>query len=344
MDKNLIKKLVESLNSSINKKGSYAVFSDNGYKSVRLDKKNFHIVNKIQSNNKIAFIDGGNAEILGASNFSLQLIRIYYTIYKSNKRIQSKKKEFYLLITAENNKDKIEYKIETFGDAEFKDLKFNSEDETLKQGINRANINKIGDVIRRFTELRTASGLVEGLENNDIIVIDGDLKSSFKDEDKYINRLFEAAKTKKIIISALAKTSRLFTDTGDSLITTLEEIAPEGYWYYYPVVEISDDKHKADIFIVKLHEKSNYIFKLEVYKNVQYDIDKILPIIKNNSTDPVFLGYPYGLIEADRFARVSNEEKEYLRTIIIAKIGKNCNKISKYLNTLNAHDILDNIR
>jgi len=199
-------------------------------------------------------------------------------------------------------------------------------------------------VIRRFTELKIASELVNSLENNDIIIIDGDLKASFTNEVKYLDDLYDKAKEKNIIIAALAKTSRLFTDSGDSLITTLEEIAPENCWYYYPVVEISNDKHKADIFIVKLHKKSNYIFKFEVYKNVKYNINGLLSLLKNNSNDPVFLGYPYGLVEADRFARVSNEEKEFLRTMIISKIGKDWSKIRKYINTLNAHDILDNIR
>lgn len=344
MDKELINKLVKAINSNTNKRGSYAILGDKTHKPIKIDKNNFKVIDDLKTDNKIVFIDGGNSEILGAANLSLQLIRVYYTIYKLNKRIESKKKEFYLIVTADGNGEKIEYKIQTFGDTNIKDLKFNSEDQTLKQGINRANISRIGDVIRRFAELRTAYELVNSLENNGIMVIDGDLKASFTNEVDYLNKLYEKAKEKNIIVAAIAKTSRIFTDTGDPLITTLEEIAPKNPWYYYPIAEINDNKHKADIFIIKLHGKSNYIFKLEIYKNSQYDISKILSLLKANSNDPVFLGYPYGLIEADRFARVSNEEKDYLRTMLMSKIGKDWSKIKKYINTLNAHDILDNIR
>jgi len=339
MDKKIIKKVLEALNHRV--KSSYAIFSDNEYKAAQIDKNNFHIIDELKTDNKVAFIDGGNAEIIGASNFSLQLIRCCYVLYKS-KRLKLEKKEFYALVTAEIKGEKVVYKTETFGG--FDNLIFNSEDETLKEGVNRANISKIGDVIRRFSELKMASELASRLDQKDIIVLDGDLKVSFTDEIKYFNDLYNQGKEKNVFIAAIAKTSRVFTDSGDSLIVALDEISPKNCWYYYPVVEINNKKHEADMFIVKLHERSNYIFKLEVYKGVQCQINELLSILKHNSSDPVFLGYPYGLVEADRYARVSNEEIEYLRTTITAEIGKDWSRLGKYVNTLNAHNILDNIR
>ena len=63
--------------------------------------------------------------------------------------------------------------------------------------------------------------------------------------------------------------------------------------------------------------------------------------IASNCCDPIFVGYPYGLVEADRIARVSNQEKESLKTIFLVKL-RNKN-IEKYLNAANAHEILDKI-
>ena len=57
--------------------------------------------------------------------------------------------------------------------------------------------------------------------------------------------------------------------------------------------------------------------------------------------DPVFIGYPYGLVEADRIARISNQEKESLKTMFLVKL-RNKN-IEKYLSSVNAHEILDRI-
>ncbi len=64
---------------------------------------------------------------------------------------------------------------------------------------------------------------------------------------------------------------------------------------------------------------------------------KIFSALAENSQDPVFLGYPYGLVDADKNARVSNAEKGFLRTVFSSKID-----LEKY-NQLDAHDVLDKI-
>jgi len=66
-------------------------------------------------------------------------------------------------------------------------------------------------------------------------------------------------------------------------------------------------------------------------------------LLKENSRDPVFLGYPYGLIEADRFSRISNQEKERLRLQLKLAFGRDYKRIEEFENSLNAHDILDSI-
>ena len=71
--------------------------------------------------------------------------------------------------------------------------------------------------------------------------------------------------------------------------------------------------------------------------------NELFSLLMKNSTDPVFLGYPYGLIEADKSARVSNKESEYLKTIFLVKAGKQLKKISQYFKSTDAHSILDKI-
>ncbi len=74
-----------------------------------------------------------------------------------------------------------------------------------------------------------------------------------------------------------------------------------------------------------------------------FRIGKVLGILAEASKDPVFIGYPYGLIEADKLARVSNEEAEFLKVRLISKAGKERSKIIGYMKTVDAHSILDNI-
>ena len=51
----------------------------------------------------------------------------------------------------------------------------------------------------------------------------------------------------------------------------------------------------------------------------------------------------YGFIESDRFARIQENEKKFYVTTLMAEFGNEWKKLKPYLNTKNAHDILDNI-
>ena len=176
-----------------------------------------------------------------------------------------------------------------------------------------------------------------------ILVLDGSLQSSITNEGKYLDSLFKKGLERNVLITALSKSCNLMTDKGNSLVVVLEMINPENKWYYYPVVEINSLEHQAEMFFVKFHEKARHIFRFEVCKQQKFDIDKILSLIAANSNDPIFLGYPYGLIEADRFARVSNRELDYFKTMLTLKLGKIAGKLDEHLSRGNAHDILDKI-
>jgi hypothetical protein len=266
---------------------------------------------------------------------------VYYSIYKG-KRIKSGKKEFYVLINAINQDKDIIYETQFFGLDKDK-IRFDSFDETIRQGRHRISISSIGNVIRKFVEIETAKEIINELESNDVILLDGDLKASVTNEIEHLDLLYKEAAEKKIVICALSKTSELFTEKGNALIPILNESSPDKEWYYYPLVEINNKNHKVEMYIVKLNKSSRYVFKFEIFNGVKYDKDGVLALLKSNSKDAVFLGYPYGLIEADRFARVSNKERDYLKTIFLTRLGRDNEKIAQYLNTANTHTILDSM-
>lgn len=342
MDDSLIEEITNLLDKKIKFEDDFIDFSDKRYKPFKIDKKNFNKIKEVRSNKKIVFVDGGNAEILRAVDISFQLIRVYYTIYKNNKKIRPKKREFYVLINAVNKKDIIKYKTKIFNDKILneEDLILDSFDKTLKTGENRIEISRIGEIVRRFAELKIIGELIDELDKGDIIVRDGDLQARVTKEDKYFNSIYKKALEKNVIICGLSKTSNLFTNKGNSVVFLLNNISPTGTWYYYPTVKILNENHQVEMFFIKLNEKSKYVFKFEVFKDSKFDVNEILTLLKDNAKDPIFLGYPYGLIEADRFARISNYEKEHQKTILLVKLG---NKLEKFLTPLNAHNILDKI-
>ena len=330
-------------------------FSDQNYTSFPFDRKNFKLIENSASSSKIAFVDGGSAEIIKSSNFSLSLIRVYSAIYQYNKRINSKKHDFYSFISSKNIGNELFYNVDFIKlNNENKnnenniipnneDLLLSSLDETIKQGITRASISNVANVIRRFSEIKTAINIIDSLENEDIIVLDGSLQCTFTNEKKYFEELYKKAAEKNIIICGLSKTTTLMTDRGNSISNALNKYNVDGKWLYHPVAEIKSSSHKAEMAFVKLHEKSRYIFRFEIYKEQKEKLMEVIRLLSNNCKDAVFLGYPYGLIEADKNARISNQEKDMLLTLFSAKFGKDWEKIKESLSNIDAHEILDKI-
>jgi hypothetical protein len=341
----LFNQIIDLVKNNIsNIKDNHVQFSDPNYKPFNFDKKNFHLIENSTSDNKIAFIDGGSAEIIKSSNFSLNLIRVYYTIYQNNKRINAKKQDFYAFAYTKDIDEELFYNVEFINngiDLDKKDLLLSSLDETIKQGIVRASISNMSNVIRRFSELKTALNVIDLLNKNDIIVLDGSLQCTFTNERKYMDKLYEKAQNKNIIICGLSKTTTLMTDKGSSIANALNKFNIDGKWLYHPIADIKSNEHKAEMSFVKLHESSKYIFRFEVYKEQKQNLTNVISLIANNCKDHIFIGYPYGLIEADKQARISNQEKDMLLTLFSTKFGKDWEKIKQSLSNIDAHEILD---
>jgi len=345
--KELISEIIKSIDSVQNnhQNDKSIFFSDARYQAYPITKESFHEIknNENKNNKKIAFIDGGNAELIKTQNLSLSAVRIAYSVFENNKKIDSRQFDFYTLTKSFVDKELIyETKLFNFNAKEIipneNDLLLNADDETIKNGIFKANISKLGDVARRFAELNAVYYIIEN-KIADIIVLDGTLQSSVTNETKYFEKMYEKARKNSIIICSVAKTTNLVTNTGNSAFAFLNSIAPKGKWYCSPVAKINHKDHKAEMFFAKLNENAKHIFRIEFYKEVPFRIEESIGLLAFNSTDPVFLGYPYGLIDADNFARITNEEKEMLKLRIIAGMEN-----SNLLNELNAHEMLDKIK
>ena len=72
----VINKILESIDEKHIFTESYPKFSGQGYRAHKIEARNFDELKSSLSNKKIAFVDGGNAEIIASANFSLNLIRV----------------------------------------------------------------------------------------------------------------------------------------------------------------------------------------------------------------------------------------------------------------------------
>ena len=280
-------------------------------KIIRINKENFQEITA-NENKTIAFIDGGQAEIISTGNFCLSFIRIAAVFFNNNKKINQTNKEFYLFTKAKYLNNDLYYESKIFGDKSIneEDLLISSNDSSIKTGSERAPISKITNMARRFAELSLAKEI-----QADHIILDGTLEPTFKNEEKYIPDN----------VSALAKSSSLFTTSGNSPVILLNKIGLSNCWSYFL---------ENKTYFVKLNSKAKHVLRFEGNKEV-------LPHLIHNSNDALFLGYPYGLIFVDQIARVSNSEKNSLKMNFLLR--KDNQEIAEYLSTSNAHEILDNI-
>lgn len=83
-----IRKLVDGLDHVVNEYDpGYPHFQKGLYTVYPSAKENFHPIEENQNSRRIAFVDGGNQELIAAPNFSVQLNRIYFNIFEGTKRI-----------------------------------------------------------------------------------------------------------------------------------------------------------------------------------------------------------------------------------------------------------------
>ena len=287
-------------------------------KIIAVKEDNFFPISSLispENTKTISFIDGGQAEILTAANFCLSLIRVGSVTFRNLEKINSEKKEFFLLTTAKYQEDDLYYEARIFGDKliDESDLNISSNDQSIKTGLGRASIIKVTNMARRFAELSLAKQTPA-----DFVVLDGILEPTFKNEERHLNKLSQN-------VTGLAKSSSLFTTSGNSPVVLLNKICPSGCWNY---------KFDEKTSFVKLHPQAKHIFRFEGSKEV-------LPHLIQNCGDALFLGYPYGLLLADKLARVSNQEKSSLMMRFL--LNKDNKDVADYLTTSNAHGILDNL-
>jgi hypothetical protein len=316
-----------------------AHFSDKSYETIDISKANFKDISA-QKSCKLAFIDGGNIEIAGNNNFSLQLMRTYHAVYSGNERIKSKRKDYIVFISTKKDSGDVYYIVEIYENENLIDtIKLNAYNNHEHQKPENAI-----STVRRIYEIREIAKILPLLEKEDIIIMDGSLSARNELETKEMENMQKLCLEKGISLTSISKTSSIMTDTGSNFVGYINNLGEEGKkWYYCNICRNNNVLHNAEIIIAKLHPLAEYAFVVDVMKQSYGKVGEILHNLSMNAKDPVFLGYPYGLLEADIQARCTEEEKEFLYTKFLHADPKNAAKMRKILNTNKAHEVLDSI-
>lgn len=343
-------------------------FADARYAPISFDAGHFHQIPEYEGDSVLCFLDGGNMEVVSAPNFMIELTRLYFNKYRGKRRLNPniipQRIEFYTICCARPKGNKIIYETELVPVKdewiellpESVDMTFNSMDRTLMTGLQRASIDVVARSARVFAEWRLAGLLAEReLEKGDILIRDGSLQTFVTNERKYANYAYKAAMENGVIFTGLSKTSTLFTSTGQPLVSAINELSATSpcssqAWYYNPIVHIKQPDHRAEMYAVKLCPRSSYVFRFEILldqaeKLRKEEKDLIIAALSANSKDISFPGYPYGLIDVDRFARVEMVEREAqeLQFMSAASAKGVWTKIQRFIKASDAHVTLNKI-
>ena len=359
------RRLVEALDLNIREEDvGKPHFRDPDVRPFPLNKDGFRLIQEVDSRRNIAFVDGGNLEIMGAPNFSVQLNRIYAGVWNGREKVVDfvfPQIQFFSAIFSSFKNDEIYYETIIVPEKtefekylpEARDLSFNSNDRSIMNGNHRADIGRVASIARRFAEWKFASQVLQDLREGDVLVMDGTLQTSYPKEEKYLNGLASAAKRQGVVLSGLSKSSFLFTTTGLSLMGAVNKLAEENKVkenWYYPIAESTREDHNVMILAVKLNNSKiservyRYEIQREAFKSLsELHLNQILTQLTKNSSDATFPGYPYGLIDADRFARVSYGELDSYRGIIVSQISAlgMSGKFMRHIRATDAHSVLN---
>ena len=193
------------------------------------------------------------------------------------------------------------------------------------------NRSRMMSVPRAFAEWKMAAAVVDcELAGGDILVLDGTLQTGYGGEARLADSLYGAARRRGVIVCALAKTTTLMGPGGVPVLYAAQEAArAAGHQaWHMPLARRVPGDGSGFVLAVRLHRHSRFTYRLEVLRD-QYDllqgsgeIGGVIGSIAANSGDPSFPGYPYGLISADRYARVRGAEAAVHRRIMLAELGR----------------------
>lgn len=344
-------------------------FNSQNYQTFPYHKENFHQIERLETGRKICSIDGGNQEIYPTPEYSIQLNRIYFNIFKDKKRLSIKsdipQRIEFLSLTTLNRDDTetfYETKLSIENEEYLKYLPLERDLQTTAIGSdfslgNKILMERVSSMARRFAEWTIAEHIIdEEMDDGDIIIKDGSLQVAHANESKYAEQIFGKAKKKGVIFTGLSKTCRVTTDTGYSLIASVDKFAKQNdvqypEWCYFPIAKSKREAdHSAVVMVAKLNRDASTPFRFEILQDQAdnmgtKEIMDVVSSIAEYSRDIILPGYPYGLFDAHVWARVRREDLEYYRMILDVELAKTdvYEDFSTRVKAVSMHDKLDEL-
>ncbi len=270
------------------------------------------------------FVDGSNAVLVNTPSFCAQLIRIAGISFNAQPAQEWKREtqEFFSLakLTTERMCD-----VENFG-TRFCCGPFDLLGDDLRQGLHAASVAAVAGIVRRLAELSMAQQYLSRDNTANLLVLDGELSAQTVAEQPALAQIRAIADGQHTILSALSKTTAFVDVAGKSIPAQLLVQGPRQAWLFRA--------HNATTTgFVKLHSRSQHVFKLDVAAPEQLLI--AANSLASQANDAQLPGYPYGLIAVDQLACIQRAESNQHTQHILGHAEK---VLSPAIASQNAHN------
>ena len=279
-----------------------------------------------------AYVDGGNAVICRTPMFVASVNRVYCCAFRGRNRLEPAppRVQFLTLMRNVPTDGGMRRKFDTFTEGDQHDTYVPGVDsvEAAAAAIEDGGEHRLHALARGMAEWRMAAAAARMMGEGDLVVTDGALSAWGETEVSMMLDARNEARRNGAILCGLSKTTDLLTGSGRPLANHAMEHGPEGTWYL-PLGDVwgnaDADADTPGTFIVKLHPVSQYVYRLDVDADALGRIgrggaERLMASLAANSRDVHIPGYPYGLVDANRYAPVRNDEAarygEYLRSLL----------------------------
>ena len=212
-----------------------------------------------------------------------------------------------------------------------------------------ANRQRLHSLPRTLGEWLMAGEAARTLRPGDHIILDGSL-SVWGDACRGLARsVLEEARRNGVMVCGLSKTTELRVEGGRPLLDWVQGRYGAGAtapWYveigHPPADPRAGDYHTV---VVNLHPDSRWAYRLDIdavmlKSTGREGMESVLASLAANASHSYMPGYPYGMIRADRFARVRRDEARMAGARLMAMLDGGLRRSI----TLNAqHDRLNRV-
>ena len=260
-----------------------------------------------------AYIDGGDAVIHRSPAFTATLNRLSCSAFRGSARADPpapQRVQFLSLMHNVPRGGRTERKFEVFAAADQHECVPGRED--LEGAAAEVGGCAEHELARGLAEWRMAAAAVRRMAEGNILVMGGPLDTWSGIGERLKTDALREASRRGVIVCGLSKTTALLMDSGRPLADHAVSCGPEGPWYV-PLGDVWDGDGEYGTLVVRLHAASQYVYRLDInsYALARLGRDgtgRVLASLAANSADVHVPGYPYGLVDAYRWARVRADE------------------------------------